>query len=250
MKISAIILAKNEAVRMGKCLESLAWADERIVIDNDSTDDTAKIAKKLGAKVINSSDKSFAGRRNLGLKEAKGDWILYVDADEIVSEELKKQIVSVIENKQLTIAAYVLHRKNYYLGQPWPLQEKFVRLFQKSALKEWYGDLHESSRVEGKIGELSAPLTHDTHRTLEEMVAKTNEWSSIEATLRLHSGHPSIVWWRLFRVMGTAFYDSFIRQGGWRAGTVGWIESIYQAFSMFITYAKLWEMQKVESQKQ
>ncbi len=243
MKISAIILAKNEATRIGKCLQSLAWTDERIVVDNGSADDTVTIAKKFDSRVINSEEKSFAGRRNLGLKEAKGDWILYIDADEIVSEELKKQIVSVIENKQLTNAAYVLRRKNYYLGQLWPLQEKIVRLFQKSALKEWYGDLHESPRVEGKLGELSAPLTHDTHRTLEEMVTKTNEWSKIEATLRLRRGHPPIVWWRFIRVMATAFYDSFIRQSGWRAGPVGWIESIYQAFSIFITYAKLWEIQ-------
>ncbi len=115
---------------------------------------------------------------------------------------------------------------------------------RKSALMEWYGALHETARMKGAIGRLDAPLVHRTHRTLEEMVAKTNTWSKTEARLRYDANHPPVVWWRLLRVMTTAFWDSFIWQGGWKAGTVGWIESIYQAFSMFITYAKLWEKQQ------
>ena len=141
MKISAIVLAKNEALRIGACLEALVWAGERIVIDNGSTDDTAKIAKKFGARVINSSEKSFAERRNIGLREAKGDWIFYVDADETVTPELTREIQNITPG----FAAYQIRRKNYYLGKPWPHEEKMLRLFQKAALKEWYGELHESS---------------------------------------------------------------------------------------------------------
>lgn len=242
MKISAVILAKNEENRIGGCLESLAWTDEQIVIDNGSRDQTIAVAKKKGAKVIEAKSKSFSDLRNLGKKEAKGDWIFYIDADETVTEELAKEIKRNI--LQTKVVAYIERRKNYYLGHPWPFQEKILRLFRKSALIEWYGDLHESPRVEGEVGELSTPLLHDTHRTLEEMVVKTNEWSEVEAILRLRSGHPPVVWWRFFRVMATAFYDSFITQSGWRAGTVGWVESIYQSFSIFITYAKLWEKQQ------
>jgi hypothetical protein len=75
------------------------------------------------------------------------------------------------------------------------------------------------------------------------MIAKTNEWSEIEAQLRFNNDHPIISWWRIFRVMLTAFWQSYVKQSGWKAGTVGLIESIYQAFSMFVTYSKLWEMQ-------
>jgi hypothetical protein len=96
----------------------------------------------------------------------------------------------------------------------------------------------------GLVGNLAGELKHDTHRSLEEMVAKTNEWSEIEAELRKSAHHPLISWWRLLRVTVTGFWNSFILQGGWRAGTVGWIESMYQGFSLFITYAKLWEMQE------
>ena len=76
------------------------------------------------------------------------------------------------------------------------------------------------------------------------MVNKTLEWSKIEAELRFNSNHPKMVWWRFPRVMTTAFLNSYVKQGGYKVGTVGIIESVYQSFSMFITYARLWEMQK------
>ena len=85
---------------------------------------------------------------------------------------------------------------------------------------------------------------HYTHRDLESMVNKTAAWSSIEAAQRYKQNHPKISWWRFPRVMLTAFFNSYIIQGGYKAKTVGIIESVYQAFSIFITYAKLWEMQK------
>ena len=135
------------------------------------------------------------------------------------------------------------------MDHPWPGGEYILRLMKKDGTGQWYGELHESARVNGEIGRLHAPMLHDTHRTLEEMVAKTNEWSKVEAKLRFDAGHPPIVWWRFIRVMLTGFIDSFVTRGGWRVGAVGWIESIYQAFSMFITYAKLWELQNTKSIK-
>ncbi len=244
IQVSAIVITRNEEARIALCLSSLTWVDEIIVVDNGSTDNTREIAKKRGAIVISAGDtRDFAMLRNLGRDEAHGEWLLYVDADEVVTQELAEEIKEVLSHKSSVINGYELRRKNYYLGHPWSGDEYILRLMQKDTLVEWYGELHETARVQGEIGRLNAPLYHDTHRTLEEMVDKTNEWSRAEAKLRLDAGHPPVVWWRLIRVMVTAFFDSFIKQGGWRAGVVGWIESIYQAFSMFITYAKLWEMQ-------
>ncbi len=122
------------------------------------------------------------------------------------------------------------------------------RLFWKDSLIKWKGKVHESPVVSGSVGILNEPLLHYTHRTLDEMVNKTNEWSATEAKLRYEAGHPPVVWWRFIRVMFTAFSDSYFIQGGWKAGVTGLIESIYQSFSIFITYAKLWELQ--ESKKQ
>ncbi len=249
MKLTAIVLVRNEEARIVRCLSSLSWADEIIVIDNGSIDGTREVARKHSATLVDGGTiRDFARLRNLGREKARSEWLLYIDADEIVSEELAKEIQSTINNQQSTMSGYELRRKNYYLGHEWLGDEYILRLMRKEALIEWHGALHETARVSGGVAKLHAPLIHDTHRTLEEMVAKTNEWSEIEAKLRFDAGHPPVVWWRFFRVMLTAFVDSFVKQGGWRAGVIGWIESIYQAFSIFITYAKLWEMQ-TESQK-
>lgn len=244
--VSAIVIAKNEESRIWKCLSSLSWTDEQIVVDNGSSDETLKAAEEAGAKVWQSHDLDFSKLRNIGKEKSSGKWILYIDADEIVPEALRQEIQTVITSKdsERSSIAFFVKRRNYYLGKPWPYQDKMERLFLKEALVRWVGQLHERPIVHGSVGVLTEPLVHNTHRTLEEMVEKTNEWSEIEAKLRFQHHHPSIVRWRLLRVMMTGFYESFIRQGGWKAGTPGWVESIYQAFSMFITYAKLWELQQ------
>ncbi len=250
IQVSAIVITRNEEARIEKCLSSLAWIDEIIVVDNGSTDNTREVARQYGATVISAGDvRDFAKLRNLGREKAHGEWLLYIDADETVTEELAKEIREVISRQSSVVSGYELRRKNYYLGHEWPGDEHILRLMRKDALEQWHGELHETARVKGEIGRLDNPILHDTHRTLEEMVAKTNEWSEIEAKLRYDAKHPSVVWWRLIRVMKTGFFNSFIRQGGWRAGVVGWIESIYQAFSIFITYAKLWELQQIVREK-
>jgi glycosyltransferase involved in cell wall biosynthesis len=245
--LSAIILSKNEEARIGVCLYALGWAGERIVVDNGSTDKTAAIASQKKALVIEDSSRNFSKIRNAGAKRAKGEWLLYVDADEIVTRELRTEIERVVTLNEYN--AYFIPRKNYYLGVVWPYEDGMVRLIRKKSLTGWIGVLHEHPQVKGKTGKLTNHLIHHTHRTLEEMVAKTNEWSDYEANLRFSAHHPGIVWWRLIRVMITAFWNSYFVQGGWKTGTVGLIESMYQSFSMFITYAKLWELQRHHYEK-
>ena len=243
VKLSVVIIAKNAENLIVDCIESVGFADEIIVVDNASSDRTADIAKQHHARVIKSNTSSFADQRNIGLKAAKGKWILYIDTDERVTQELGREIKEVIEGNDF--AAYRLTRQNFYFGNhPWPKQEHLERLFRKDKLKEWYGALHESPRVEGQLGSLHELLLHYTHRDLTSMLEKTIQWSQIEAQLRYDAHHPQMTWWRFFRVIVTGFYNSYIIQEGYKAGVVGIIESIYQAFSMFITYARLWEMQQ------
>ena len=244
IKISAIVITKNAEEMIADCLDSLSFCDEVVVIDNKSEDRTRDIAEKMKAKVFEYSSEDFSEMRNFGLKKANGEWILYVDADERVTPELVSSIkyqVASIKN----VAAFRVKRKNFYFGNhEWPCIEHLERLFKKDKLEGWYGKLHESPKVKGESGELDGYLYHYTHRNLTSMVNKTIEWSKIEADLRFKSGHPKMTWWRFPRVMLTAFLDSYIRQNGWKVGTVGLIESMYQSFSIFVTYARLWEMQE------
>lgn len=249
MKISAVILAKNAENLIADCIDSLAFCDEIIVIDDNSSDRTPEIAKHMGASVFPYESESFAKKRNLGLKKAKGKWVLYLDVDERLSKELVQSIKKVIDSKRDNYSAYRLQRQNYYLGNnPWPTIEKLERLFKKVKLEEWYGDLHESARVDGPIGDIDeGVIKHFTHQDLTSMLDKTIKWSKIEADLRMKADHPPMAWWRFYRVMWTAFYDSYITQKGYTVGLAGFIESMYQAFSMFITYARLWELQQKNS---
>ncbi len=244
-KISAIIIARNEEKMIGDALESVSFCDEIIIIDNGSIDKTKEIAEKAGAKVYEVKTNDFSELRNFGLSKSDCEWVLYLDADERIDVELKDSIKKEIEDS--SNAAFLLRRKNFYFGKhEWPKIEKMPRLFKKDKLTKWQGKLHESPIVDGEIGEIKDGfILHFTHRDLESMLNKTIEWSTQEAMLRYNNGHPQMTWWRFPRVMLTAFFDSYIKQGGYKAGAVGLVESVYQSFSMFITYAKLWELQKL-----
>jgi glycosyltransferase involved in cell wall biosynthesis len=251
IKISAVILTKNAEDLIANCIDSVSFCDEVIIIDDNSSDRTVELAKLLGVTVYQYESESFAKKRNLGLKKAKGKWVLYIDADERLSQELVNEIKTILERKSDIYAAYRLPRKNFYLGNhEWPTIEKLERLFKKAKLEEWYGDLHETARVNGDIGDIDKGfIKHYTHQDLTSMLNKTIRWSKIEADLRLKANHPEMSWWRFHRVMLTAFYDSYVKQKGYKVGTAGLIESMFQAYSMFITYARLWEMQQEKNPK-
>lgn len=251
MKLSAVIIAKNAEDMIGACLDSVAFCDEIVIIDGGSEDKTIEIAKKKKVNVFSVNGEDFSRQRNIGLEKAKGEWILYIDTDERITPLLREEIITCINpdliginNPSNEYVAYKIRRKNYYLGKHmWPKIEQLERLFQKNRLKQWYGSLHESPIIEGKVGILKGFLEHYTHQDLASMLTKTISWSNTEAQLRLEAHHPKITWWRFPRVMISSFFDSYFIQGGWKVGTAGLIESMYQAFSIFITYARLWEMQ-------
>jgi glycosyltransferase involved in cell wall biosynthesis len=245
-KISGIVITQNEENLIADCLDSLSFCNEIIIVDNNSSDRTREVAEKMGVKVFQHSSSDFSEARNFGFRKTTNEWILYIDAD----ERLTKELISSIKDQALNAAnnefsAFKIKRKNFYFGNhEWPYIERQERLFKKNEFGGWYGKLHESPKVKGRIGELDGYLLHYTHRDLTSMVNKTIKWSKIEAELRFESGHPKMTWWRFPRVMLTAFFDSYIRQKGWRVGTIGLIESMYQSFSAFITYARLWELQQ------
>ena len=249
MKPSVIIIAKNEEQMIEDCLKSVRQlADEIILVDSGSTDKTIEIAKKYSARIISlpTEKLEFAKWRNAGLKAAKGDWVFYLDADERVTPELQKEIEKAIgDTKYVT---YAIPRRNYYLGRKmhyggaWPDYVK--RLFFKEKLRYWERELHENPVFDGEMGRLKNPIVHITHRDLSLMVEKTREWSKIEAELLYKTGHPSVTWWRILRIMLSEFWLRGVKLQGWRDGTVGWIEIIFQMFSRFVTYGRLWELQQ------
>ena len=246
-KISIIIIAKDEEKKLPDCLKSIEWADEVVVIDNDSRDKTAEIARKFGAKVITIKNGTYATRKNKGAQVAQGEWLLYVDADERVTPELRKEIEDRVLTNSRDTVIYAIPRNNIILGKElryggwWPDYVK--HLIKKDALRGWKGDLHEEPVVKGGLEHLKGALLHLKHDNLSEMVEKTNAWSAIEARLMYESKHPPMNILRFITAVLREFWLRMIRQTAFLDGTVGIIYALYQVYSRFISYAKLWEKQ-------
>ena len=245
-KIDVIILTNNEEDVIEDCLKSVkGWAENIFVIDAGSTDKTVEIAKKNGAQVFEHDFKDFAHQRNFAFTKVKSSWIFYLDADERVTTEFKKEVEDKINSGEKS--GFEVKRKTYYFGKNWGLEDKVARIFRVDNFIEWRGVVHETAYINGEMGLIQSPIEHFTHRNLEQMLAKTNNWSKLEAKLRFATNHPPMRGWRFIRVMMSEFIRSYFKEKGYKNGTYGLIEAIYQSYSMFITYAKLWEMQNTKN---
>ena len=245
-KISAVIIAKNEEDKISDCLRSVGWVEEILVIDSGSSDKTKYISKKLGAKVLEYNGGSYSEWRNYGLQKSRGDWIFYIDADERCSEGLRKEISEVIYGNG-KIGAYAIPRENIILGKVmrhggwWP---DFVkRLYMRGVLKKWSGELHEEPEYTGELGHLKNPLIHQKQNTLSQMLEKTNSWSLVEAKLMYDAKHPKMNLIRFTTAIFREFNKRMFVEKAFLDGSEGIVYAIYQTYSRFISYAKLWELQ-------
>jgi len=249
MNVSAIVITKNEERMLSACLKTLQWADEVIVIDTGSTDETIRIAKKHKAKVFNykGSGSSFSDWRNYAARKANSEWLLYVDADERIENNLKQEVLAKLDLVDSIYTYYAIPRKNVVLGRElryggW-YPDYVKRLLRKDVLVTWQGQLHENPVMDGTMGYLENSLVHIKHETITEMIEKTNKWSEIEGKLMYESGHPPMNVMRFLTAMGREFWNRMIVHKAFLDGSIGIIFAMYQVFSRFVSYAKLWEMQ-------
>lgn len=250
--LTVVVIAKNEEDRINACLESVKWADEIIVLDNGSTDHTIEIAKKYTDRIISLQNTDFAFIRNKAMEKAKGDWVLYVDADERAIASLKNEIESVIKDDRFS--ALAISRKNVIFGIEqkygpfWP--DWVIRLLKKSDFIKWVGKIHEFPQFKGKLGYSKNSLLHLTHRNIDQIILKSLEWSKLEAGLRLDINHPRMSGWRFLRIFITEVFKQGVLRKGFFHGTISMMDSILQAFSLYMTYVRLWELQQPKSRPQ
>lgn len=258
LKLSVIVIAGNEQSMISDCIKSALFADEIILITTPANSDkTISIAQKITSKLIHNHvstpDIDFSAWRNHGAKLANGKWILFLDADERISPELKSEIQTIINDPNPKLTNYDLPRANYFLGKRVRFGNTYPdyvkRLFLKSKFSGYQGKLHEQPNITGESAKIKNDLLHFTHRDLTSMLEKTIKWTTLEAELLYKSNHPPVVWWRFPRMMFTKFFERLIRQQMFRDGTVGWISVIFEVFNTFIIYARLWEMQQNEKSR-
>lgn len=247
--ITAIIIAKNEEAMIANCIETLRWCDDVLVINNNSSDATVGIAHRAGVKVI-TIDGTFAELRNEGLAKTKTDWILYVDADERVTPALANEIKSVIAS-DTPFTSYLLNRQNILYGSHlqhggWD-QDRVVRLFKRTNLKTWVGEVHEHAEVSGEEGSLQESLIHFTHRSIIDGLEKTIEWTPIEAELLYKAQTSPVTLGTLLRKGGMEVWRRAILKGGYKDGLVGWVEALVQGMNRMLVYMQVWEKQQKPS---
>jgi glycosyltransferase involved in cell wall biosynthesis len=162
-KLSAVVITKNEEANIERCLRSVSWVDEIILVDSDSDDATVEIARNLGAKVFRPEWHGFGPAKQFAVDQASGDWVLSIDADEEVSFMLKNEIIQLFENDP-PCAGYMLPRKTQFLGR-WILHSGWypdyvLRLFKRSAGNFTPALVHEKVEINGPVGKMHNPLLH------------------------------------------------------------------------------------------
>ncbi len=244
--ISAVIIARNEEENLLGCLESVKWCEEILLIDDNSTDKTPEIAKKFGAKVfIHPLNNDFANQRNFGLEKARGDWVLFLDADERVSPELAKEIRQRTANCQ-PMAGFYLKRQDFWGGRVLKHGEtahvRLLRLGRKGK-GEWQRAVHERWEIEGKIGELKKPLLHYPHPTLNDFIDHVNFHSTLHAqALKKEVIKPSL--FRIIFYPKAKFIQNYVFRLGFLDGMPGIIVALMMSFHSFLARAKLYFLWK------
>ena len=242
MRISAIVLAKNEEKNIKECLKSVAFCDEVLVIDDNSQDSTREIAKEMGAKVfVHALKGNFSAQRNFALEKARGEWVLFIDADERVSEALASEIF----NFQFSISnfnGFYLKRKDVMWGRELRHGEvgnvRLLRLARKGS-GTWKRRVHEYWDVKGKIEELKNPLFHYPHQTLSEFIQDIDFYSTLHAQQKKDDNeHSSIV--KIILWPAAKFARNWIIRGGFLDGIQGLVHASLMSFHSFLSWSKLW----------
>ena len=244
--LSVCIITYNEAENLPRCLASVAFADEVVVVDSQSTDRTAAIAQQAGCRVILQPFLGYVAQKNLALRHATHQWVLCLDADEWLVDAAAATLQAALAARTPDIAGYTLKRHTFYLGDWvnhcgwWP--EYKLRLFDRQR-GQWYGnDLHEGVRVEGRVVALDVELGHQTYRDITHHVSKLNAYTSIMAQ-SLGARHQTRVGFTYLVLRPfLRFCRMFLLRGGWKEGMRGFIIAVIGAFYVFAKYAKLWEL--------
>ncbi len=250
--ITALLVTYNAERFMRVCLESLKWADEIVVVDWFSKDNTVKIAKEYTDKIYIEKETLHAKRANIGIEKSTSDWILKANATEVITEPLKNEILEAI-NKENNFVGYYIPRLNYFWGKLIPERPGTLFLFKRGAGKFRSYGVHERTMLKGKIGYLNNFKVHwGGHITIEEGINKTNQATSSDAR-EAFFGKPDAFFWgrpiykaNIFNLIYrpiVGFFSLYFLGGFYRYGMHGFIISMHHAFNFFLEVAKLYELQ-------
>jgi (heptosyl)LPS beta-1,4-glucosyltransferase len=245
-RLTVTIIACNEAAHIAAALASVAWADERIVVDSGSTDDTVAIAGGLADRVETRAWDGYAAQKNYAASLASHDWIFSLDADERVSAGLADEIRGVLE-REPAARGYRMPRVTHYLGRWirctdwWPDWQ--LRLYDRRAGRWARVHVHESVRLDGVPGRLTGELLHYPYRNVSDHLETIDRYTTLAAG-ELHAQGRRSSWGRVAVHPPLAFLRNYILRGGFRQGTPGLIVSLLNSYYVLLKFTKLWELEE------
>lgn len=246
--LSVIVIARNEATRIRRCLDAVSWAEELVVVDGDSTDATAAICRACGARVtVRPMREGFGEQKAFALAQARQPWVLSIDADELITPTLRDEIEAALAAPASRVG-YRIPRLTSYLGRPirhcgwYPLP--VLRLFRRDRGRFTDALVHEEVLVDGPVGDLHTDLLHSSYDSLAIHAAKTRLYSGLEARMLERDGvRPDgwRAWWLLVLRPAWVFARKYVGQGGWREGWHGVVLCTLAAFGVFVANVRLGE---------
>ncbi len=248
-RLSAIIITKNEAHNLPECLASLNWVQEIVIVDAESDDGTAELAREYTDKTFVRPWQGYAPAKNFALAQCECEWVLWIDADERVTPELRDEICGMLAQRP-SCAGYEIPRLANFLGK-WIVYGGWypghvVRLFRREDASFNDRAVHEGVQIQGKIGRLQNHLLHFTDPHLAHYFEKFNRYTSLAAE-ELQRGGRRFHWWDLWLRPAWFFLRMYVLKTGFLDGMAGFILARLSAAYVFAKYAKLWELQKPDA---
>jgi glycosyltransferase involved in cell wall biosynthesis len=243
-RVTVTVITKNEADALADALRSVSWADEIVVVDAESTDDTVKIARQFTDRVYVRPWDGYIDQKNHAASLATNDWVLSLDGDERVTPELAKEIRTVLAAEPASVG-YRMPRVSFYLGRWMRTTDMYpdyqLRLYDRRKAR-WDGKyVHESVRVDGSMGYLKQELQHHPYRDLSEHLIRMDRYTTLAAR-QMHEQGRRVTLLGILVHCRLAFIRNYILKRGFRDGTAGLVISLMNSYYVFLKFAKLWEL--------
>jgi glycosyltransferase involved in cell wall biosynthesis len=241
-KITALAITLNEEENVKRYIESLSFADEIIFIDSQSVDRTIKFAEEMGVKVIQRKFDNFSNQRNFAIKQAKNDWVVFFDLDEVISNEIADEIINKAKNPGKEVAFYV--KRNFFLFNKHLKHggfqnDKAIRLFNKKYCKYNGNLVHEEIQTNGEIGILQHPINHYSYKNFEHYCNKLNFYSKLQA-IKLYNNNKRPNGYHFIIKPTYRFAWQYFYRLGILDGKEGFLSAKINSFFVFKRYLELW----------
>ena len=251
LPVTVTVITRNEADALADALRSVSWADEIIVVDAESTDDTVTIARQFTDRVYVRPWNGYIEQKNHAATLASHDWILSLDADERVTTPLAEEIRTVLATEPAS-NGYRIPRVSFYFGRWMRTTDMYpdfqLRLYDRRKAR-WEGKyVHESVRADGAVGYLKHDLQHHPYRDLSEHLIRMDRYTTLAARQMYEQGTRTSALGMLVHAK-LAFLRNYILKGGFRDGSAGLVISVVNSYYVFLKFAKLWEMQRTSDRQ-